>query len=52
MKEMLANGIIEESRSSWASLMMMVKQKTRDDKTKFRFVVGMRKLNSVTPKDS
>jgi hypothetical protein len=50
--EMLKNGIIEESQSPWASPMMIVKQKTREGKIKFRFVVDMRKLNEITVKDS
>jgi hypothetical protein len=49
---MLKNGIIEESQSPWASPMMIVKQKTREGKIKFRFVVDMRKLNEITVKDS
>jgi hypothetical protein len=32
--------------------MMIVKQKTRVGKIKFRFVVDMRKLNEITVKDS
>jgi hypothetical protein len=49
---MLKNGIKEESQSPWASPMMIVKQKTRVGKIKFRFVVDMRKLNEITVKDS
>jgi hypothetical protein len=50
--EMLRNGIIEESQSPWCSPMMIVKQKTREGKTKFRFVIEMRKLNDETVKDA
>jgi hypothetical protein len=32
--------------------MMIVKQKTREGKDKFRFVIDMRKLNEITKKDS
>ena len=52
ISEMLRNGIIEESQSPWCSPMMIVKQRTREGKIKFRFVIDMRKLNDVTVKDA
>ena len=51
-KEMVRNGIIEERNSPWSSPMMIVKQKTREGKVKFRFVIDMCKLNDVTVKDA
>ena len=52
VQEMLRNNIIEESSSPWTSPMMIVKQKARDGKVKFRFVIDMRKLNDITIKDA
>ncbi|GBN59107.1 Retrovirus-related Pol polyprotein from transposon 297 [Araneus ventricosus] len=48
VKEMVDNGIIEESSGPWASPIMLVKKK--DGST--RFCVDYRKLNEITIKDS
>lgn len=44
--------MIEPSKSPWNSPVMIVKQKTREGKTKFRFISDNRGLNDVTIKDS
>ncbi|GBM42268.1 Transposon Ty3-I Gag-Pol polyprotein [Araneus ventricosus] len=48
VKEMVDNGIIEESSDLWASPIVLVKKK--DGST--RFCVDYRKLNEITKKDS
>ncbi|GBN27996.1 Transposon Ty3-I Gag-Pol polyprotein, partial [Araneus ventricosus] len=48
VKEMVDNGIIEESSGSWASHIVLVKKK--DGST--RFCVDYRKFNEITIKDS
>ncbi|GBM41572.1 Retrovirus-related Pol polyprotein from transposon 297 [Araneus ventricosus] len=48
VKDMLDNGIIEESSGPWASPIVLVKKK--DGST--RFCVDYRKLNEITKKDS
>ncbi|GBM62391.1 Transposon Ty3-I Gag-Pol polyprotein [Araneus ventricosus] len=48
VKEMVDNGIIEESSGPWASPIVLVKKK--DGST--RFCVDYRKLNEITKKDS
>ncbi|GBM18800.1 Retrovirus-related Pol polyprotein from transposon 297 [Araneus ventricosus] len=48
VKEMMDNGIIEESSGPWASPIVLVKKK--DEST--RFCVDYRKLNEITIKDS
>ena len=47
VKEMMRNGVVEESSSPWASLMVLVKK--RD--SSLRFCVDYRQLNAVTRKD-
>ncbi len=44
--------LIEPSTSPWCSPVMIVKQTTRDGKTKYRFISDNRGLNDVTIKDS
>ncbi len=44
--------LIEPSISPWCSPVMIVKQTTRDGKTKYRFISDNRALNNVTVKDS
>ncbi|GBM32431.1 Retrovirus-related Pol polyprotein from transposon 297 [Araneus ventricosus] len=48
VKEMVDNGIIEESSGPWASPIVLVKKKDRS----IRFCVDYRKLNAITKKDS
>ncbi|GBL72224.1 Retrovirus-related Pol polyprotein from transposon 412 [Araneus ventricosus] len=48
VKEMVDNGIVEESSGPWASPIVLVKKK--DGST--RFCVDYRKLNEITKKDS
>ena len=45
-------GLIEPSISPWCSPVMIVKQLTREGKSKFRFISDNRALNDVTIKDS
>ena len=47
LEEMLGQGLIEPSKSEWASNVVMVKKKHGT----LRFCVDYRKLNSVTVKD-
>jgi len=44
--------LIEPSISPWCSPVMIVKQQSREGKTKFRFISDNRALNEVTIKDS
>ena len=44
IQEMLKNDIIENSNSSWASPVVMIKKRSGD----YRFVVDYRKVNQVT----
>ena len=44
--------LIEPSESPWCSPVMIVKQKLRDGKFKYRFISDNRGLNEVTIKDS
>ncbi|GBN22624.1 Retrovirus-related Pol polyprotein from transposon 297, partial [Araneus ventricosus] len=48
VKEMVDNGIIEESSEPWASLIVLVKKKDGSA----RFCVDYKKLNEITMKDS
>ncbi|GBM22027.1 Retrovirus-related Pol polyprotein from transposon 297 [Araneus ventricosus] len=48
VKEMVDNGIIEESSGTWASPIVLVKKKDGS----IRFCVDYRKLNKITTKDS
>ena len=52
VKELLDADIIQKSESPWASPMLIIKQKTREGKIKYRFVIDMRKLNETTVKDA
>ncbi len=45
--EMLANGVIKESRSPWSSRIVLIKKKDG----KLRFCIDYRKLNSLTKSD-
>ena len=49
LQEMQQAGLIEPSTSAWASPVVMVPKKQKDD---FRFCVDFRPLNKVTKKDS
>ena len=48
IKELLDADIIQKSESPWTSPMLIVKQKTREGKIKYRFVIVMHKLNEIT----
>jgi hypothetical protein len=52
VKELLDADIIQKSESPWASPLLIIKQKTREGKIKYRFVIDMRKLNELTVKDA
>lgn len=52
VKELQDQKMIEPSASPWCSPVMVVKQTTRDGKAKYRFIIDMRALNSVTVKDA
>lgn len=48
LEEMLKEGVIEKSNSSWASPIVMIKKKDGS----YRFCVDYRKLNQVTERDA
>lgn len=52
VKQMLKEGIIEESESPWCSPVVLVAKKTSDGSLKFRFCIDFTKLNEITVKDS
>ena len=52
VKDMLAKGIIEESKSPWSSPSILVPKKSLDGKLKYRFCVDFRALNAVTQFDT
>ncbi|CAF1030452.1 unnamed protein product [Brachionus calyciflorus] len=51
--EMTRNQVIEESKSPWASPIVLVKKKRQEGKEQeYRFCIDFRRLNEVTIKDS
>ena len=52
VRDMLAKGIIEESKSPWSSPSILVPEKSLDGKPKYRFCVDFRALNAVTQFDT
>jgi hypothetical protein len=49
---MLHKGIIEQHVSPWSSSIVLVKKKTTDVSTKYRFCVDYRSLNAVIKPDT
>ena len=52
IKEMLKSGIIRESKSPWASPIVIAAKKTTDGTLTPRFCVDYRDLNNITVKDA
>ena len=52
VQELLDNKLIEPSKSAWCSPVMIVKQRTREGKVKYRFICDNRALNEITIKDA
>jgi hypothetical protein len=50
--QMLKDGTIRHSHSSWQSPILLIKQSQPDGSTKYRFCVDLRKVNAVTARDS
>ena len=50
--EMLKNKFIRPSSSPWRSPVLLVKKKLPDGTIKYRFCIDLKKVNSVTTKDS
>ena len=50
--EMLENKLIRPSYSPWCSPVLLAKKKLLDGTVKYRFCVDLKKVNSVTAKDS
>jgi hypothetical protein len=52
VNEMLENKLIRPSYSPWCSPVLLAKKKLLDGTFKYRFCVDLKKVNSVTAKDS
>jgi hypothetical protein len=50
--QMLKDGTIRHSHSSWQSPILLIKQTQADGSVKYRFCVDLRKVNAVTARDS
>jgi len=51
VEQMLKDGVIRPSESSWRSPVLLVKQKNSDGTPKFRFCIDLKKINAITAKD-
>ena len=49
---MLKNAFIRPSTSSWRSPVLLVKKKNADGTVGYRFCIDLKKVNSITEKDS
>ena len=52
IEDMLAKGLIRESTSAWRSPVLLVKKKQPDGKVAYRFCIDLKRVNSITTRDS
>ena len=50
--DMLKTGMIRDSHSAWRSPVLLVKKTQPDGSIKYRFCIDLKKVNSITTKDS
>ncbi len=52
VKALLDADIIQKSESPCTSPLLIIKEKTREGKIKYHFIIDLRKLNEITVKDA